>query len=128
MEFRKMTDSQLAEIMINYILRIDHLRNIISAHMDGRDNGNISAEHIRAEYAQLKKELREDAYYLSLERNREGSNLYTGFFQPSIREAAAWGFTVPSNGAINQRMFGAVSEAHYKMTKYHSFEEWEALL
>lgn len=128
MEFKRMTDSQLAEIMINYIQRIDHLRQIISAHIDGRDNGSISPVRIREEYSQLKQELREDAHYLSLSRNRDGSALYVGFFQPSICEAAAWGFTVPSNGAIDQRMYGAVADAHYKMTKYHSFEEWEQLL
>ena len=43
---------------------------------------------------------------------------------PSIREAAAFGFDVPINSTINQRMYGAVEEAHYKMTKYYSLEEW----
>ena len=45
---------------------------------------------------------------------------------PSIREAAVFGFDVPIK--INQRMYGAVEEAHYKMTKYYSLEEWGNLI
>ena len=47
---------------------------------------------------------------------------------PSIREAAAFGFDVPINNTINQRMYSAVEEAHYKMTKYYSLEEWGNLI
>ena len=71
---------------------------------------------------------RKDADYLSLARNSHGSPLYMGAFRPSIIEAAYAGFTVPVNRVINQQFFGAVAEAHYKLTKYYSFEEWGSLM
>ena len=49
-------------------------------------------------------------------------------FSPSIREAMAEGFAVPVNAAVNFRMFSSVSDAHYKLTKYVSLEEWGALM
>lgn len=125
MDFKKMTDSELAKVMVNYIGRVEHLQNIISWYLQG--NECISTSQIKAEYAQLKEELREDAHYLSLKQNSKGSDLYMGAFEPSISEAAAFGFTVPVNVSVNQKMFNAVAEAHYKLTKYHSLEEWGRL-
>ncbi|MCI8616140.1 MAG: hypothetical protein HFJ01_13805 [Lachnospiraceae bacterium] len=89
---------------------------------------SISAEKIKRTYANLKDELREDAHYKKLDRNRNGSLLYTGVFLPSIREAAAFGFNASINSAINQKMYSAVEEAHYKLTKYYSLDKWETLI
>ena len=49
-------------------------------------------------------------------------------FSPSVREAMAEGFTVPVNAAVNFRMFSSVADAHYKLTKYVSLEEWGDLM
>lgn len=126
MDFKIMTDSELANIMVNYIGRIESLLDIIGRYLEGNDN--IPAGKIKRIYADLKEELREDDHYLRLERNRDGSSLYMGAFVPSIREAAAFGFKVSINSTINQRMYSAVEEAHYKMTKYYSLEEWGNLI
>lgn len=126
MDFKKMTDSELAKVMINYIRRVGHLQDVIGRYLQGNDC--ISASRIKDEYVHLKEELRKDAHYLSLKQNSKGSDLYMGAFEPSISEAAAFGFTVPVNASVNQKMFNAVAEAHYKLTKYHSLEEWERLL
>lgn len=123
---KKMEDSELAKVMINYIGRVGHLQDVIGRYLQG--NGCISASRIKDEYAQLKEELRKDAHYLSLKQNSKGSDLYMGAFEPSIREASAFGFTVSINANINQMMFNAVAEAHYKLTKYYSLEEWGSLL
>jgi hypothetical protein len=63
-----------------------------------------------------------------LKQNSKGSDLYKGAFEQSIREAAAFGFTVPVDANVNQMMFNAVAEARYKLTKYYSLEEWGALI
>lgn len=126
MDFKKMTDSELAKVMVNYIGRVGHLQGVIGRYLQGNDC--ISTSQIKAEYAQLKEELREDAHYLSLKQNSKGSDLYMGAFEPSISEAAAFGFIVPVNTSVNQKMFNTVAEAHYKLTKYHSLEEWGRLL
>lgn len=128
MDYKNMTDSQLASIMVNYINRAGNLREIIARYIERHDYGSIQAGKITNGYRELKNELRKAADYLKLVQNRTGSQLYTGFFSPSIREAAACGFTVPTNHKIDQQMFGAVSEAYYRLTKYCSLEQWEALM
>lgn len=122
MSYNQMTDSQLAGIMVNYIGRVNHLQGIIGRYLEG--NENISSSQIRREYAQIKNELREDARLVKLKKNYHGSDLYRGAFVPSISEASAFGFCVHSTSKIDYRMYGAVEEAHYKLTKYHSLEEW----
>ncbi|MGN1305060.1 MAG: hypothetical protein ACI4YB_08500 [Oscillospiraceae bacterium] len=127
MNFKNMTDSELAEVMVSYITRIEHLQHIISQHIERGIRDVIPAEKIKNEYRQLKYELREDAHYLELHQNRNGSDIYKSAFSPSIREAAAFGFTVPVNSTINFTMYSAVEEAHYKLTKIYNLEEWAAL-
>ena len=95
--------------MVNYINRIENLQNMISGYIDRRIV-DIPPEKIRAEYRQLKYELREDAKYLDQVRNKNGSILYKSAFSPSIREADAFGFTVPVNAAVNFQMFSAVKK------------------
>lgn len=128
MDYKIMTDSELASIMVNYINRVGHLKEMIGRYLDNVDHGNIRPEQIKRAYRELKNELREIADYLWLERNRRGSVLYISAFSPSIREAMAEGFTVPVNTAVNFRMFSSVADAHYKLTKYVSLEEWETLM
>ena len=101
MEYKNMTDSELATIMVNYINRIDHLRGLIVTYLDSVDHGCIQPIRIKELYKQLKYELRDDYNYLDLARNKQGSRIYMYYFSPSIREAFAWGFTVPVNGAVN---------------------------
>ncbi len=126
MNYYEMADFELASVMVNYIFRVTHLQNIISDYLNGNDN--ISTLQIRKEYEELKVELREEAHYLGLRKNYHGSVLYMGGFAPSIKEAAAYGFGVPIHGVVNQLMYNSVAEAHYRLTKYYSLEEWGELL
>lgn len=128
MDYKNMLDSEIATVMVNYINRTAHLKGLISRYIDGTDRGSIEEQRIKEEYAQLKKEIRDDADYLSLVRNRDTRPIYMGAFSPSIREAAAFGFTVPINHKIDYQMFSAVSEAHYKLTKYYTLEQWGNLM
>lgn len=126
MDYNKMSDSELARMMVSYIGRVENLQGIVGRYLDG--NESISSAQIRREYAQIKDELREDARQVKLKKNYQGSDLYKGAFVPSISEAAAFGFCVPTNSKIDIRMYSAIEEAHYKLTKYYSFEEWGELL
>lgn len=128
MDYKQMTDCELAKIMVNYINRIDHLRHMIGNYLNNKTHNYIQAEQIKNDYRRIKYELQEDAHYLDLVRNRNGSVVYMGFFSPSIREASAWGFTVSVNAAVTQDMYDAVEEAHYKLTKYYTLEEWGDLV
>lgn len=128
MDYKNLSDSELATIMVNYINRVGHLKELIAGYIDNVNHGSIQPDRIKDEYRRLKAELREDADYLDLVRNQNGSQLYMGYFSPSIREASAWGFTVPVNHRVDYQMFSAVEEAHYKLTKYYSLEEWGALM
>lgn len=126
MDYSKMSDSELARIMVNYIGRVKNLQDIIGRYLDG--NNTISSLRIQQEYANLKEELRQDAHDIKLKRNYQGSELYRGAFAPSISEAAASGFCVPVNGRVNFKMYSTVSDALYKLTKYYSFDEWGTFL
>ena len=126
MHYNEMTDAELANVMVNYIVRVNHLQNIISDYLNGNDN--ISSLQIKKEYEKLKVELREDAHDLGLRKNYHGSALYKEVFVPSIKEAAAFGFGVPIHGTVNQLMYNSVAEACYKLTKYYSLEEWGGFL
>jgi len=128
MDFKNMTDSELATIMVNQINRTSHLKTMIARYLDGSDRGSIQAERIKNEYKQLKEEIREDANYLDAAKNSLGSDLYMYYFRPSIRGSAAYGFTVPVNAAINQKMYSAVEEADYRLRKYHTLEDWGKLM
>lgn len=128
MDFKNMSDSDLAAVMVNYIGRIEHLADLISKYIQDVNREYIHEERIREEYKLLKYELRKDADYLGLARNRDGSQLYKYAFSHSIREAAAWGFAVPVSHRIDQRMYGSVSDARYKLTKYYTLEQWGELL
>ena len=61
-------------------------------------------------------------------RNYRGSEVYRGAFGHSIKEAETCGFTVSTNSRINQRMYNAVSEAQYRLSKYLSLEQWGGLI
>ena len=128
MDYKNLSDSELATIMVNYINRVGHLKKLIAGYIDNANHGSIQPDRIKDEYRRLKAELREGANYLDLVRNQNGSQLYMGYFSPSIREASAWGFTVPVNQRVDYQMFSAVAEAHYKLTKYYSLEQWGALM
>ena len=128
MEYKTMSDTELASVMVNYISRTRNLMDIITKYIKHPDDKTISPENIKNEYSKLKAELRTAANYVDLVRNHKGGQLYMRSFSPSIREASAFGFTVPVNAAVNHKMYYAVEEANYKLRKYKPLEEWEELL
>ena len=81
MEYKYMTDSELALIMVNYINRIEHLRNLIGTYLDSVDSRCIQPIQIKEIYKQLKYELRDDYKYLDLSRNKQGSRIYIPHLQ-----------------------------------------------
>ena len=127
MEYKTLQDSELAEIMVRYIHRSEILMNHISCYINNKDCEYDNAT-IRNEYRSLKNEIREIASYVRRSNNRNGSELYEGFFVGSISEAGAFGFGVSTNARINQQMYSAVEEARYRLTKYKSLENWKNLL
>jgi len=128
MEYKNMNDSELAKVMVDFINRTEKLKDNIAQHIDRQLDTNVPLESIKNDYTQLKKELREAAKYLRLQRNKQGSLLYEGFFMPSIIEADAEGFMAPINHPVDFEMFSAVSTAHYKLTKYKEVKEWERVI
>jgi len=127
MEYKTLQDSELAEIMVRYIHRSEILMEHISCYINNKDCEYDNAT-IRNEYRSLKNEIREVAAYIRRSNNRNGSELYEGFFVGSISEAGAFGFGVSTNARINQQMYSAVEEARYRLTKYKSLENWKNLL
>lgn len=129
-ELKKMTDRELAARMVGYIERVQKLMDDVSLmlkKMPGRE-ASYKVDLIRDEYKRLKQKIKDDAHYLGLgrnERNDPGAGLYNGFFDPSIREASAFGFMAPTNSRIDYKFYDALEEARYKLTKYYSLDEWK---
>lgn len=128
-ELKKMTERELAQRMVDYIERLRKLMDDVSdiLHSRGRVEPYV-IDSVRDSYRELKEEIKADAHYVSLVRNEDyENNLYSAFFVPSVREAAAFGFTAPTNSSITQRFFSSIEEAHYKMTKYHGLDAWRKI-
>ena len=52
MDYNKMSDSELARMMVSYIGRVENLQGNVGRYLDG--NESISSAQIRREYAQIK--------------------------------------------------------------------------
>ncbi len=75
MDYKNMSELEIANVMVNYINRADHLKRIISNYIDGADGRSIPVERIKAEYTQLKRKIREDADYLNLVKNHNDRSI-----------------------------------------------------
>jgi len=128
-DLKNMSDYELAQRVVNYVERLRTLMDDVSNVIDGpRRIEAYELDRIKEEYKRLKEEIKSDAHYVRLSRNRTGEfDLYESIFVPSIREADAFGFTSPTNSRINQRFFSSIEEAHYKLTKYHGLDEWKRI-
>ena len=128
-DLKNMSDYELAQRVVNYVERLRTLMDDVSNVLDGpRRIEAYELDRIKEEYKRLKEEIKSDAHYVRLSRNRTGEfDLYESIFVPSIREADAFGFTSPTNSRINQRFFSSIEEAHYKLTKYHGLDEWKRI-
>lgn len=128
MLMKEMPDYELAERIISYIIRCEKLSFEIGKAIENRSTQADREVYIREEYKSLKETIQKDAHELRLRSNENGSDLYMGFFAPSIKEADASGFRVPTNHRIDQAMISSVEEARYKLTKYKSLKRWQELL
>ena len=113
-ELKNMTDQELA-------LRIQAYRNRLRALMsevsDYMQHGAGSKDEILYKYKSLKEDVKADAHYVDLLINHKGKAKYYRDFTGALSEAAAFGFTAPTNSSINQKLFNSIEEAHYKLGK-----------
>lgn len=126
MRYNRINDKELAMLIVEYVDRLEALMSDISTFIYDRQRAK-SKDEIQYTYRTIKNEIREIADYVSKNANSDGSSIYIYYFCPSIKEAAAWGFTVPVNARVDQAMHSAVEEAHYKLTKYYSRNKWVKL-
>ena len=128
MKLNQLHDQQIAERIVEYIDRLEALMSEVSYYIDGKKDTYLN-QKIHDAYKRLKDEIRTDAHYLSLSQNEKHnlSQVYLGFFKPSIMEAAAFGFTSSTNSRIDYKFYSSVAEAHYKLTKYFSLKRWQAI-
>lgn len=115
-ELKNMSDYELAQRIQAYRNRLDALTDKILGYMD---KGIGLRDEILDEYKTLKSEVKADAHYVDLLINHKGKAEHYRDFRGALQEAAAFGFTAPTNSAINQKLFGAVEEARYKLGKCH---------
>ena len=128
MQLREMTDYDLTERIISYITRCEELGANISEFLEESKSDMAKEIAIREEYKALKQAIQDDAHQLSLRGNDKGSDLFLGFFAPSIKEASAYGFRVATNHRIDGLMHSSVAEARYRSTKYKTLKRWKESL
>lgn len=115
-ELKTMTDYELAQRIEGYRNRLKQLMVEVSQLLEDRTG---TCEGILSKYKCLKNEVKADAHYVSLIANRKGFAKHYYDISRAIREAAAFGFTAPTNSAINMKLYTSISEAHYKLGKCH---------
>lgn len=115
-ELKNMTDYELAQRIQSFRSRLDALMKKVTAYMD---DGTGSKDDILDTYKTIKAEVKADAHYVDLIDNRKGRAEHYRDFTGAVSEAAAFGFTAPTNSAINRKLFSAIEEAHYKLGKCH---------
>lgn len=124
-ELSTLSDKQVAERMVGYMQRSEVLRKKISAHLDN-PRVPIDRMAILDEYARLKSSIREDAHWLSLTHNswfRKTNDLRNAFHNRLV-ETAAFGYKRPTNSGINFKLYCAVEEGAYKLSKTYLLEDW----
>jgi hypothetical protein len=127
MELIKMSNQEVAKRMYEYIIRINNLMKEVSKILN-HTSKTTDENYIREEYKALKFAIREDAHYMSLSRNdKDDDSVLQNQFKWVINEAAAWGFTAPTNSRIDFSFYSSLSEAEYKLTKHTSLEGWKEL-
>lgn len=117
MELNEYTEEQIIEKKEMFIKRLNYLMRNISDYLKNRDSA--LGYRIHEEYKDIKKEICDEAKYLNCRRNdiRHISKTHSAY-SDGIKGASAFGFTVPSNGRIDQRMHSSVEEARYRLNKY----------
>lgn len=119
------SDEELIKNLLNYISRTRELMKKISQY----NNSKLEKEEIQLEYKRLKTIFLEQEHFWSLSKNRNSATEFSKqIYIPAIREAIAYGFTVPINSLINRKMYNAVEEGNYKLRKYISYEELKRLI
>lgn len=127
MELDELSNKEIAQRMVDYIKRVNKLMDIISPYLNSYKRCS-EKDFILSEYKLLKDSIREDAHWLDLQRNDNKDNsILQKQFRWSIPEAAAFGFTAPTNSRIDYKLYHSLAEAKYKLTKFVSLKEWEEL-
>ena len=132
-ELKYLSDRELADRIVGYIERLDELDCMLSAARKDKNllRGSCEMQLIQCRYSQLKEDLHSDVKYLATgksERHDSNAELYNAFFRPSICEATAYGLNAPVNSHNLSLMVDAVSEAKYRITKYHSLSIWKSIM
>lgn len=127
-DLKNMTDSELAELMIDLIKRVKLLHQQLIDYFEyGKTSKEIS-KTIRESYRELKSECQEYYHYIHLRRNWNGSELYEAFVSPALSETFVKGFECDKNSKISLALLSSVSDAEFYLTYYKSLEEWEKIL
>ena len=123
----RMSNQQLAKRILSYINRTEALQKQVSDILDKHIVFN--KELLMDEYRDLKNALRRDSREVQrkeFDRPVRTNEVKNNFYW-SVMEAAAEGLISRVGSRIDFEFFSYIAEAHYKLTKYYSKEEWEAL-
>ena len=123
MQYHKASDPDLAMIMISLLSRSRALMDRISEYLADEKDCN-SEEEIKYMYATIKTELHDIAKHVNQLRFSKGSELYASSFRLSVIEASAYGMLPRIGSKITSKLYSAVEEVHYRLSKHCKFTDW----
>ena len=127
MDFKNMSDVELAEFIVELITKVSILKQQLNDYLEDNNRTTSLENNIKSSYRQLKTDFQEYYHYLSLVKNESGSILYESYFYYSIRDAYVKGFYSPKNSKINIRMLNSVSEALEELNYLLPIESWNKI-
>lgn len=120
-DLKRMSDSELAQRMFNYITDFEKLQDMLLKYLDG--NQKFSAE-IKELYARLKQQFQEEYHYLSMVSNEDmiGISRVHTCYAACIRNVFAQDLKVKANAPAGEKMFNAIYAALIDLN-YHLDKE-----
>ena len=124
-DLKKLSVKEIAKRMINYINRIEELENLLCEYLNKMDMEK--AEKIKEMYKELKNDINEEYKYLDKTSNdiMNDISVVHNCYRYAIMEASAKGFSVKTNGIVDQKMLNSVLDASFYLKYYMNKEQLE---
>lgn len=127
-DYSKISDTELARRICDYYEQINSLMDRVSNYLKLKKHDAAEMNIIRSVYKSLKEQIREEAHDVQLKEN-ENCRRTKEFicYRDGMVEAAAFGFTQPTNSKIDFSFYSCIEEARYKISKYIYIDEWRKI-
>lgn len=114
-KFKMLPDNELLAFWDLLRDEAKQLRTNISEYTEGKRS--VRRDDIKSEYSRQKDRIRYMWNYLDKLQNRKGVSEHYSSFRIDVMEAAAHGYLIRKGHQVDSYLYGAVSEAYYRLGK-----------